>query len=123
MSSSKGYKPSLPYNVPGVLLIPVNKEDKGVPYKEYPGIEEAPPECDIYISFKTYGGTEQNVNGLYSIRDTASVETWFRPDITGNCRIGLRETGAVYDIISDPENIGMQNLYMKFKVERVKGSA
>ena len=117
------YKPSLPYNVPAVLLIPTVKTEKGVPYKEYPSIEAAPPDCEIYISFKTYGGTEQEVNGLYSIRDTANVETWFRPDITGDCRIGLIETGAVYEIISEPENINMQNLYMKFKAERVKGGA
>ena len=63
------------------------------------------------------------MNGLYSVRDTANVETWFRPDITGDCRIGLRESGAVYDIISEPENINMKNLYLKMKVERVKGGA
>jgi hypothetical protein len=51
------------------------------------------------------------------------VETWFRPDIQSNCRIGVPQTGAVYEILGEPENINMQNQYLKFKVQRVKGGA
>lgn len=76
----------------------------------------------IFVNWKSYGGTEQNVNGVYSILDTADITTRYRPDITANCRL-LREDGAIYEIISEPENTDLNNKYMEFKVERVKGGA
>lgn len=76
----------------------------------------------IFVNWKTYGGTEQSVNGVYSILDTADITTRYRPDIKANCRL-LREDGAVYKIISEPENTDLNNRYMEFKVERVKGGA
>jgi head-tail adaptor len=76
----------------------------------------------IFCDWKSYGGTEQTVNGVYSILDTANVTTWYRPDITAACRV-KREDGAVYEIINEPENIEMQNRVMQFKVRRVKGGA
>jgi SPP1 family predicted phage head-tail adaptor len=75
----------------------------------------------IFGSFKTFGGTEWNVNGGYSIEDTASVETWFRPDIQSGCEIEVN--GARYEIFGEPENIEMRNQFCKFKVRRVKGGA
>ena len=72
----------------------------------------------IFVNWKTYGGTEQTVNGVYSIRDTCRD----RPDITAACRL-LREDGAVYQIVSEPENTDMTNRYLEFKAERVKGGA
>lgn len=74
----------------------------------------------IFVNWKTYGGTEQTVNGVYSIRDTADITTRYRPDIKANCRL-LREDGAIYQIISEPENTDLNNKYCEFKVERVKG--
>lgn len=76
----------------------------------------------IFCTWKSYGGTEQTVNGVYSIVDTATVTTWYRPDITADCRL-QREDGAVYEIINEPENLEMQNLFLQFKVRRVKGGA
>ena len=78
---------------------------------------------NILCSFKTYGGTEKEVNGVYSVEDTANVETWYRPDITSECRIKLLSTGAVYEIINAPENINMRGKYCKFKVRRINGGA
>lgn len=75
----------------------------------------------IFGSFKTFGGTERDVNGVYSIEDTASVETWYRPDIESGCEIEVN--GARYEIFGEPENIDMRNQYCKFKVRRVKGDA
>lgn len=97
------------------LLIPT--------YTTYNGVEKpAYPQTGvlIYCNFKSYGGTETAVNGVISVIDTALVVTWYRPDIIGDCRIKL-ENGAVYNIISEPENVEMQNKYLSFKVERVKG--
>lgn len=74
----------------------------------------------IFINFKSYGGTETAVNGVISVVDTALITTWYRDDIKANCRIKL-DNGAVYEIISEPENIELQNKYLTFKVQRVKG--
>ena len=77
----------------------------------------------IFSSFKTYGGTEKVEDGLYSIVDTAEVETWFRPDITSDCVIVLASSGARYEILNEPENINQRNQFLKFKIRRVKGGA
>lgn len=112
------YKPSQPFSVPVKLLIPVYKTIKGVRKKVFPEDGEI-----IFCSFKTYGGTESNVDDVYTIEDTAKIETWYRPDIKSDCAVKLADTGAVYEIINEPENINMRNQYCVFKVRRVKGGA
>lgn len=116
--------------IPLVSLTPTYKNVSGVNKPIYPTIQEALDVKDekgnrlnlFFGSFKTYGGTERDVNGVYSIEDTANIETMYRPDIKANCRIA-REDGATYDIIGEPENINMRNQFLKFKVRRVKGGA
>ncbi len=115
------YKPNFPFNVAAYILKPTTKRVKGVTVKTY-----APPEESelIYCSFVTYGGTEQNKNGAYSVVDTANVETWFRPDIKAECGFCLADNPSkVYEIIGSPENIKMQNQFLKFKVQAVNGGA
>ena len=75
----------------------------------------------IYANFKTYGGTETQVNGVLEIIETAEVVCWYRPDIASNCRIKRADNGAVYEILNEPENIELRNQFLKFKVRRVKG--
>lgn len=118
------YRPSLPFNVPFVLLIPTTQTISGVLKKTFPTVEEAmQTESNLfYGTFKTYGGTEHDVNGVYSIEDTANVETWYRPDIKSSCRI-VRIDGAVYEIINEPEDINQRHQFLKFKIKRVKGGA
>lgn len=94
-------------------------------YSKYNGVVKAAYLTDgelLFVNWKTYGGTESVVNGVLSIIDTATVTTWFRPDIKADCRL-LREDGKIYRIISDPENCDLGNTYCRFKVERVKGGA
>lgn len=112
------FKPSLPYSVPIELLIPTYGREKAVDTKIYPdtGIR-------LNCSFKTYGGSEQQVNGIYSVVDTANVETWYRPDIKADCRIRLMETGDEFEIINRPEDINRRHQFVKFKVRAVKGGA
>ncbi len=112
------YRPQLPFTTPLKLFIPTYKTIKGVAVKEYPG-----EGIVIFGSFKTYGGTETTVNGVYSVIDTASIDTWYRPDIKSDCRISRAEDGALYEIVGKPENINMRNQFLKFKVRRVKGGA
>lgn len=116
--------------IPLILLVPTYKNISGVNKKTYQTIKEALDVKDendnsvnlFFGSFKTYGGTEKNVNGVYSIEDTANIETWYRPDIKANCRIAL-ETGEIYDILGEPEDINKRHQFLKFKVRRVKGGA
>ncbi len=114
------YKAPQRYNVPMVLLVPSTEEYLGVPTKVFPDLQKG---ILFYGTFQTYGGTERDVNGLYSIEDTASVETWFRPDIKADCRIGILSTGAIYEIMGEPENINLENQFLKFRVKRYKGGA
>lgn len=112
------FKPSFPFSTPIELLIPTYTKKKGVPVKEFPqtGIR-------LNCSFKTYGGTETTTNDLYTVIDTAIIETWYRPDIKADCRIKLWATGQVYEIIGNPENIDMRNQFVKIKVRAVEGGA
>ncbi len=114
------YRPKLPFSTPLYLLVPTYAPSKGVQVKKYP---EPNREMLIYASFRTFGGTETMENDIYSVIDTASVETWYRPDIASGCRVMRAADGAVYEIIGEPENIEMRNQFLKFKVRRVKGGA
>lgn len=115
---AKFFKPSYPYSTAVMLLVPAYTTVKGVPVKSFPedGIQ-------INCSWKTYGGTETNTNDLYTVVDTANVETWYRPEIKSDCRVKVLATGDVYEIIGKPENIDMRNQFLKFKVRAVEGGA
>lgn len=112
------FKPSFPFTTPIDLLIPTYTKQKGVPVKSFPAVG-----IRLYCSWKTYGGTEMTTNDLFTVIDTAIVETWFRPDIKADCRVRLWATGQVYEIIGNPENIEMRNQFVKFKVRAVEGGA
>lgn len=114
------YKPQTPFSVALRLLIPSVTKKVGVEAKSYP---DANSGLLFYGSFRTFGGTERNVNGVYSIENTAVIETWFRPDIKSDCRIAVLQTGEIYEILGEPENIELRNQYLKFKVRQIKGGA
>lgn len=119
------YRPTLDNQIPLVLLTPTYTNVSGVNKPTYPTVQEALQNNDnlFFGSFKTYGGTERDVNGIYSIEDTANIETWYRPDIKSNCRIARANDGAIFDIINEPEDINQRHQFLKFKVRRVKGGA
>lgn len=116
----KSYKPAAPFNVPLILLQPTCSNKLGAQKKTFPPVSEGKL---FYGSFKTFGGTERDVNGVFSLENTAVIDTWYRPDIKSDCHIVVRTTGVEYEIIGEPENINMQNQYLKFKVIGVKGGA
>lgn len=111
----KQFIPDLPYSVFAELLNPQEKTEKGSVKKSYIKID------DIYISFRTFGGTETVKNDILVVENTATVQTWYRPDITAGSR--LKIGGLEYDILGTPENINMANQYLQFKVRAVKGGA
>lgn len=114
------YKPPERFNVPLVLLAPTYTTVLGVEKKNFPSLQQG---VLFYGSFRSFGGTEREMNGLYSVEDTAVVECFYRPDIKANCRIGVLSSGAIYEILGEPENINMENQYLKFRVQRYKGGA
>lgn len=112
------FKPDTPYTVPMRLRIPTFEMVKGFREEALTELENSPL---IYGSFKTYGGTESNSNGVYTIYDTARIQTWYRPDIKQDCIIHIVETGEEYKIISAPEDINMRHQFVEFKVEKIGG--
>lgn len=114
------YRPSVPFSTPLLLLVPTYTTVSGVRKKTFPSLGDG---ILFYGSFKTYGGTERDVNGVYSVEDTATVETWYRPDLKSGCGIVVASTGAVYEVIGEPENIDQRNQFLKFRIMRVKGGA
>ena len=117
---ARNYRPSAPFTVPMKLLVPTTERSYGAGKKTF----SAPENSEMFFgSFRTFGGTENTQDGVYTIISTATVDTWYRPDITADCQIYLCETGQVYDIISDPEDIDFRHQYMRFKVQKVGGKA
>ena len=115
---AKEYRPSAPFNVAMKLLVPVTSKEYGVVKKSF----TTPAESDlIFVSFKTFGGTENLKDDVYTVIDTAVLETWYRPDIKTNCQLYDCETEETYDIISPPEDINRRHQYLRFKVQKVGG--
>ena len=77
----------------------------------------------IRANMKSYGGTEKIDDGILSVEDTAQIVCWYRPDITGGCRLVRLTDNAAFEILGEPENIEMRNQFLKFKVRRIKGGA
>ncbi len=111
----------MPFNVPMLLLIPKTTIIRGVAVKTYP---DATSGVLFFCSFRSFGGTESESNGVLTVQDTANIETWFRPDIKADCRLCIaNQPEKVYEILGNPENINMQNQFLKFKIRSVSGGA
>ena len=110
----KDYKPSLPFITAFKIMTPQTVKEKGVTVKTHVESQDT-----YYCTFKTFGGTEREVNGVLTVEDTATIETWYTPEITSNCNIKVDNT--IYEILGTPENISKRNQYLVFKVRAVKG--
>ena len=113
------YKPQMPFDTAFKVLIPTETKVKGVTKKVFPDPKKV--DTVIFGGLRTYGGTENMSNDVYTVYDTAIVDTWYRPDITSDCRIYICETGEIYDVISRPENIDMRHQYLQFKMQKIGG--
>lgn len=98
------------------LLIPTYTKVNGVVKKTFPKDGRL-----FFANFKSYGGTETNINDVYHILDTATITTWFHPDIKADCRIERLEDGAIYEIINEPEDVNFRHQFLIFKAQRMKG--
>ena len=117
---ARNYKPSAPFNVPMKLLVPTTTMVYGSTTKTFSDPENSE---QFFGSFRTFGGTENLQDGVYTVIDTGVIDTWYRPDIKADCQIYLCDTGQIYDIVSDPEDIDFRHQYMQFKVRKVGGKA
>lgn len=115
---ARNFKPKLPFNVPMKLLKPISVKEYGVSKKGYSSPEDSEL---IFGSFRKFNGTETFKDDVYTIVDTAVIDTWFRPDIKADCKIYLPEIDKTYEIISDPEDIDMRHQYLQFKVQKSGG--
>lgn len=97
------------------LLVPIYETYNGVSKKTFQDKGKT-----IFVNFKSRGGTDVESNGVLSVLDTAEVVTWFDPDIKSDCAIKL-ESGAIYEITGEPEDVELQHRFMMLKVERYKG--
>lgn len=112
------YKPQTPFTVPFTIQTPVLTKIKGTPTKTFTESETV-----YFCSFRTFGGTEMVENGVYSVVDTATIETWFTDQLTAASRIHNLQNDTVYEVIGTPENINMRNQYLKVRVQAIKGGA
>lgn len=115
---ARNFKPSVPFTVAMKLLVPVTVQQYGVTKKTFSN----PDESELFFgSFKTFGGTENLKDDVYTVINTGVVNTWYRPDIQADCQIYLCDSGQTYDIVSDPEDIDFRHQYLQFKVQKVGG--
>ena len=110
------FSPSAPFVVPMTVLTPSTTRVNGVIVKGYAQGR------DFFGSFRTFGGTEREQDGLTVVEDTAVVETWFSPDLVAGCRVRTGD-GAEWDVLGTPEDVGMRHQWTRFKVRRAKGGA
>lgn len=113
------YNPQAPFDVAMKLMVPTFQMVKGVRKATFPDPKDVT--AVFFGTFRTYGGTENFSNDVYTIFDTAVINTWYNPAIKQDCQIYICQTGQTYRIITPPENINMRNQYMSFKVEKVGG--
>lgn len=117
---ARRFRPNEPFTVAMKLLVPTETVVKGVVKKTF----SDPEKSELFFgSFRTFNGTENFSNDVYTVYSTATIDTWYNPNITSACVVYLCETGEKYQIISEPENIDMRHQYMQFKVEKVGGKA
>lgn len=112
------YKPKDVFNVPARIIYATYKKVNGISKKEFVESEDV-----IFVSAKSYGGTEQVINDQYVIIDTMDIVTWYRPDITSECNLRLLDDNSEWEIINNPENIDRMNRFLKFKIKRIVGGA
>lgn len=113
-----GYKPAAPFRTAMRLLNPSQTAVKGVNKQTYPAPSEG---MQMFGTFRTFGGTETVINGVLTVTATGYIDTWYRSDLRSDSRIYIVQTGETYEVLGKPENINMQNQYMKVRVRQIGG--
>lgn len=83
-----------------------------------------PENADIItIGVKTYGGIEKIVNDRLVLEDTATVVTWYRPDIAAGCRLLFLDDNSLWEIIGRPEDVDRRHQYLIIKCRAISAGA
>ena len=117
------FRPAAPFSTPMKILVPTIQNVKGVRQKVWPDPSTLSDDYLIFGTFRSFGGTDLIQNDVMTVEATGYVETWFRPDITSDCRLYMIPSGESYDILGDPENIFMRDQYLKIRVRKIGGAA
>ncbi|MBR5835580.1 MAG: hypothetical protein IKY66_05385 [Bacteroidales bacterium] len=110
------YRPSGLFNVPAMILKGQYVKVNGVKTKEFADGEV------IFVSAKSYGGTERIINDQVIVEDTIEIETWYRPDITSIDGLRLLDDASEWEIVNHPEDIERRHQWLKFKIRRMVGN-
>lgn len=110
-----GYKATMPFNVPARILKGEYQKVNGVTVKKFKDGDF------IWVSAKSYGGTERNINDQIVIEDTINIETPYRPDIKSTDGLRLLDDKSEWEIINHPEDVERKHCLLKFKVKRYVG--
>ena len=117
------FKPITPFNVPMKVLIPTYTTVKGVRQPVYPAPGTLDNSYLFYGSVRSFVGSISSENELSVSKNTANIDTWFRPDIRSNCKIYMCDSGDTYEIVGDPEDIEMRHQYLRIRVQKTGGAA
>jgi hypothetical protein len=80
-------------------------------------------EGKIFLAnFSTYGSSEQERNGIDVVEENTVLTTWYNPKIEAGCRIVRLTDGAAFDVVGEPENVEMRDMFSVVKVRRVRGA-
>ena len=120
----KSYKPNTPFNIRYALLTPKTKKVKGVATKTFEETMQfngsfRDKALDFSGSFGTFGGKDATLDGVRTVVNDTTIDTWYHPDIKANCRVKDLATGEVYEIIGTVNNISRMNQYIRMKVQNV----
>ena len=74
-------------------------------------------------NFSTYGSTERESNGVVVVEENTTITTWYNPAIVAGCRIKRLTDNAVFEVVGEPENVEMRNMFSLIRVKRVRGGA
>ena len=116
--SQQPYFAAVPFTKPFKIQTPTVTTVKGVPVKTFKDSDAV-----YFGTFKTFLGTESVKDGLYSVIDTGTLETWFTPELKASCRVHFMDDGTVYEVAGTPEDIRSRGQYMKVRLKGLQGGA
>lgn len=118
------FKPTAPFSTPMKILIPSYQTTKGVRTPVYPEPDDLPDATFLFFgNVRSFLGSITTENDLSVSENTAYIDTWYRPDIRSNCRVYFCETGDVYEVIGEPEDIEMRHQYLRIRTRKIGGAA
>lgn len=116
--NGKYYVPTGVLNTPARIHHATYTKVNGVNTKTY-----EPEEDIIWLAVKSYGGTEEVINGVYTIIDTVEFTGYFTPNLHSEDRIELVGSSDMFEILNTPENIDNRGAFMRFKGRRLNGKS